>query len=321
MEKTYNKGAYATMITPYNNDGSIDRGAVEALTEWYWNMGCDGIFASCQSSEIWFLCEDERVLLARLVKDKADALARTDKSRRPMTVVASGHVSDCLDDQVRELTRIAETNVDAVILITNRLDIPNTSDENWISDCAKLIDGLPTDTMLGLYECPAPYKRLLTPAMLNWAVSTQRFRFIKDTCCDAQEIERRMQILGGTDLLLFNANAQTLLPSLQAGGAGYCGVMANFHPSLYAWLCDNWDKNPEAAQKIADALSMLAFTESLAYPYTAKYHQDALEGVSMSLIAKSRNSADFKSYDRLCVEQMHRTAQLLMKTLGIQVRK
>ena len=317
MKISINKGAYPTMITPYNENRTVDYGAVKALTEWYWKMGCDGIFASCQSSEIWFLGEDDRVKLAKVVKDKADALARCDKSRRPMTIVASGHVSDGFDDQVRELTRVAETGADAVILITNRMDIPNTSDENWIADCEKLIGKLPVETKLGLYECPSPYKRLLTPAMLNWAVSTDRFRFIKDTCCDADEIERRMKILAGTDLLLFNANAQTLLPCLKAGGAGYCGVMANFHPGLYVWLCENWSREPELAQETADTLSLLAFTESLAYPITAKYHQDALEGVKMSLYAKSRNSADFRPYDRLCVEQMNRAAHRLAAKLGM----
>ena len=317
MEKTYNRGAYPTMITPYNNDGTVDWGGVEALTEWYWKMGCDGIFASCQSSEIWFLGEDDRVKLAKTVKDKADALARCDKSRGPMTIVASGHVSDGFDDQVRELTRMAETGVDAVILITNRLDIPNTDDEHWIADCSRLIGQLPEETKLGLYECPFPYKRLLTPAMLKWAVSTDRFRFIKDTCCDADEIDRRMQILRGTGFLLFNANAQTLLPSLKSGGAGYCGVMANFHPQPYVWLCENWEKEPELAEEAADTLSLLAFTEALAYPITAKYHQNKIEGVAMPLYAKSRRAADFKPYDAMCVEQMNRAAHRLMEKLGL----
>lgn len=317
MEKTYNRGAYPTMITPYNESGTIDWAAVEALTEWYWNKGCDGIFASCQSSEIWFLGEDDRVKLAQTVKAKADALARADKSRGSMTIVASGHVSDGFDDQVRELTRVAETGVDAVILITNRMDIPNTTDENWIADCSRLIEKLPEETKLGLYECPSPYKRLLTPVMLNWAVSTDRFRFIKDTCCDADEIGRRMKILDGTDLLLFNANAQTLLPCLKAGGAGYCGVMANFHPKLYVWLCENWSREPELAQEAADTLSLLAFTESLAYPITAKYHQDAIEGVKMPLYAKSRDASQFRPYDRMCVEQMNRAARRLENKLGL----
>ena len=36
---------------------------------------------------------------------------------------------------------------------------------------------------LGIYECPAPYHRLLTPEMLAFCAGSGRFLFIKDTSC------------------------------------------------------------------------------------------------------------------------------------------
>lgn len=314
----YNKGAYPTMITPYLENGEIDFEAVNALTEWYYKAGCDGIFASCQSSEIWFLNEDERVSLAEAVVRKARELEDAEPDGRHMSIVASGHVSNDFESQVRELSRIAGTGVDAVILITNRLDIENTSDEKWIDDCEKLINRIPSDVALGLYECPYPYKRLLTPAILNWCLSTGRFRFIKDTCCDAAEISRRMDILRGTNLLLFNANAQTLMSSLRDGAAGYCGVMANFHPSLYVKLTRNFDKPgcAELVSETADMLSLFAFTESLAYPITAKYHH-SVRGVPMTLISRSRRKDDFTPYHAMCVDQLDRLASALEERWGL----
>ena len=103
-EKHYAKGSYPTMITPYREDGSVDLEAACRLVEWYWKNGCDGIFAVCQSSEIWYLDEEERVSLAKTVCEKAASLAENDKSRAPMTIVASGHVSDKACDQIREPT-------------------------------------------------------------------------------------------------------------------------------------------------------------------------------------------------------------------------
>ena len=81
-------GVYPTMITPYKNR-EIDYDAVNKLVEWYWNEGCDGIFAACQSSDIMFLSLEERVKLTRTVIAKAKSLAETDKSREPMMIVAS----------------------------------------------------------------------------------------------------------------------------------------------------------------------------------------------------------------------------------------
>ncbi|MBO5293951.1 MAG: dihydrodipicolinate synthase family protein, partial [Clostridia bacterium] len=106
-------GVYPTMITPYKKSGEIDYETVEILVEWYWNEGCDGIFAACQSSEIMFLTLDERVKLTRTVIAKAKELAAKDTSRKPMQIVASGHISDAFEDQVKELNAIAAEKPDA----------------------------------------------------------------------------------------------------------------------------------------------------------------------------------------------------------------
>lgn len=132
MEFKVTGGVYPTMITPYRN-GQIDYTAVERLVEWYWKKGCDGIFAACQSSEIMFLSPEERVKLTETVLKKARALAASDASRPPMMIVASGHVSDGFEDQVEELNAIAALKPDALILISNRMDIANTTDANWIA--------------------------------------------------------------------------------------------------------------------------------------------------------------------------------------------
>lgn len=318
--KSHEYGAFPTMITPYNTDGSVDYGAVAALVEWFWKKGCDGIFASCQSSEIWYLPEEDRVKLVKVTKEIADKLAASDKSRQPMTIVASGHTSDKFEDQVHELSAVADTGVDAVIMITNRMDKSPTNDENWIRETARLADALPGVT-LGLYECPMPYKRLLTPAMLRYCVDSGRFKFIKDTCCDADEIARRMDILRDTGLLLYNANAQTLLPSLHSGVAGYCGVMANFHPELYVWLVHNFQKYPVEAAYVAELASMTAFTESLAYPITAKYHLNHIEKLPINLHARSRKAEDFTPYHAMCVTQMDELVRRTMREIKSKISK
>lgn len=306
----FNKGAYPTMITPYNKDGSIDRGALSALTEWYYNEGCDGIFASCQSSEIHELSLSERVGLAGVVKETADRLA---KNGRRMTIVASGHVSDRFEDQVKELNEVAATGVDSLILISNRLDIENTSDGMWIKDLDRLVGRLP-DIPLGIYECPRPYKRLLTPAMIEHMTKSGRFAFIKDTCCDPDEIDRRIKLIestpsGGLKPMLFNANAQTLGESLKSGGAGYCGVMCNFHPALYVRFC----REPEN-EILGAFLSQAAFIESVNYPTSAKYHLDKI-GVRMESFSRVGHQG-LTRYERLCVDKMDLLAKRFEKESG-----
>lgn len=311
--KNINNGAYVTMITPYDDKGNVDYGAVNALAEWYCYNNIDGIFASCQSSEIQRLGLSDRIKLTETtVRATENYYAKTG---RKVSVVASGHVSWSENEQAAELNGQLDAGADAAVLITNRFDYCNTSDEKWIDEVDSLLKLLPSTAKLGLYECPAPYKRLLSENMLKYIGESGKFVFIKDTCCDAALIKRRLEILDGTGVGLFNANGQTLLSSLRDGAAGYGGVMANFHPRLYAWLCAN--PNHERADEVAGFLSAAAFTESLSYPTTAKYHLMSNEGINMSVLTRNPG-VKLNEYDKICIDGMDKAAKALEKSLGIR---
>lgn len=298
----YNYGAYPTMITPYKKDGSVDLDTAEKYVKWYHEKGCDGIFATCQSSEIAFLTVEERVALNKRVYETAKKLEK--ESGKTFTIVSSGHVADDIDAQADELNRIYDSGTDALILITNRLDLNDEGDDVWIKNAEKLLAKLPKDAGLGLYECPLPYKRLVTPKILNWCLDKGRFYFMKDTCCDINIIRERMDILRGSEFKLMNANCQTLLESLRAGASGYCGIMANYHPELYVWLCKNYLTQPLKAEKLQNLLGTVGFTEAgMPYPLSAKYHMN-LEGIPTENVCRSKDSALMTDYFRDSVAQL-----------------
>ena len=296
-----------TMITPYNADGSVDFDTAEKYVQWYYDNGLDGIFAVCQSSEIFYLTLEERVELNRRVYQKAKSL------NKDFLVVSSGHVSDSLEEQARELNAIYESGTDALILITNRLDLNNEGDDVFIANAEKLLAQLPKDAKLGLYECPHPYKRLVTPKILDWCLSTGRFYYMKDTCCDAAVMKERSAQLKGSHFKLLNANCQTLLESMRNGADGYCGIMCNFHPKLYAWLGKNYAS--EKADLVQSVTGTFGFTEvGLQYPLTAKYHMN-LCGLKTENIARNRQSWELTDYARSCMQQMKLATDALEKQL------
>lgn len=301
-----------TMITPYKKDGSIDYDTAEKYVDFYYDSGIDGIFAVCQSSEIFFLTLEERVELNRRVYARAKALEA--QGGRRFTVVSSGHISDTIEDQVKELCAVYESGTDALILITNRLDINNEGDDVFIKNAEELISKLPPEAKLGFYECPYPYKRLVTPKILDWALSTGRFYYMKDTCCDADVIAERCRQLEGSHFALLNANCQTLLESLRAGCQGYCGIMCNYHPALYAWLGNNFEKDPEKAELIQSVIGTFGFTETgLPYPLSAKYHMN-LCGIPTELTTRKPNGGEVTDYVKSCMKQM-KTASDYLETL------
>lgn len=271
MTKTI-KGIVPTNLTAFDANNKIDWHSNEKLIEWYIANGADALFAVCQSSEMQFLSLNERVELAKFTVKIADG-------RVP--VVASGHISDKIDEQVTELNAMSETGIDALIMVTNRLDINRQGSAAFNYNFDKILSQLNPDISLGFYECPAPFRRLLSDDEFTRCVDSGRFVTIKDVSCDLDCIKDRLKLAENSTLSVLNANAAWAWPAMQAGAPGFCGISNNYHPDLYAWLlkvANEYTKVDTEHQKLADELavflSLAALTEAYGYPTFAKlYHQ------------------------------------------------
>ncbi|MBQ6936481.1 MAG: dihydrodipicolinate synthase family protein, partial [Clostridia bacterium] len=216
--KTIKNGVYPTMITPFTDDNKVDYNGILQLLDWYKYRGVDGIFAICQSSEIFYLSFEERLeILKFIMANKPEG----------MDIVASGHVADDLDTQIKEARAFIETGIDAYVFISNRFAKEDESDEVLLKNMKYVADALP-EVPFGVYECPYPYKRVLSPELLKAMADDGRFQFLKDTCCNTEMLKEKHEAVKGSNLKIFNANAATFLQSLRMGCSGYSGVMANF---------------------------------------------------------------------------------------------
>ena len=301
-------GVWPVMLTPFNEQREIDWDSLKRLIDWYIKAGVKGLFANCQSSEMFFLSEAESLQLTRFVLDYVDG-------RVP--VVASGHTACGLSQQIEQLGKMAETGVDSVIMISNRLAMPSESNAVVLANLQKLTAAIPDKVGLGIYECPHPYKRLLSDDVVRWCAQSGRYTFIKDTCCQIDTIRRRVEMAKGTRMRIANANGQSLLPSLQAGAHGYSGVMTNFHPELYVWLCDNWQKEPEKAEVVFAYLSTSSLAEYLDYPVCAKDYQKSI-GNFQTVACRVREAGNYYSaHFQSNVQQMVLLGEILKKQIGI----
>ena len=304
----HTSGVWPVMLTPFDERREIDWPSLERLIDWYIAAGVQGLFANCQSSEMFYLSESESLQLTRFVVDYV-------AGRVP--VIASGHTACGLSQQITQLGRISETGVDSVILISNRLAMPGESDALFLATLKKITAALDPQVGLGIYECPQPYKRLLSDVTIAWCAASGRYTFIKDTCCQIDTIRRRLALITGSRLRLANANGQTLLASLQAGGHGYSGIMTNFHPELYVWLCANWHRHPEQAALLSDYLGTASLIEHLDYPICAKDFQHQIGNLS-GVASRARDPASYyASYYPAGVQQMLRLGDALKRQLGI----
>lgn len=306
MIKDIPNGVYPTMITPYTADNKVDYNAVEKLIQWYDEKGVAGIFAICQSSEIFFLSFEERLELLKFIVKNAP---------KTMSIVASGHTADDLDRQIYEANKFIEVGIDGYVFISNRFAKQDEGDDVFLKNLNYVVDNIP-EIGLGIYECPYPYKRLMSPEVLKTLGETGKFRFLKDTCCNLDQLKAKLEAVKGTGLKIFNANSATLLESLKMGCEGFSGVMANFHPEFYAWLCENFEKEPEKAEKIQDVVGFFSLAECQQYPVNAKYYQN-LEGNKMEIISRARDAKNFGKNNMLEIDQMYNLTQEIKKLYSI----
>lgn len=248
----------------------------------------------------------ERLKITRLVKQCAgDAVP----------VIAVGNLSQGESRQLEETAAIHEAGADAVILVTNQFAACDEDERIWMDRCLSFLNKVPEDIPLGFYECPFPYKRLISTENLKAAAATGRFYFLKDTCCDERRIEERLSVLKGTPLKLYNANTSTLLASLRAGACGFSGVMANFHPELYVHLCRH--QMESCMDGLQAWLTMASLIERQYYPVNAKYHMRQYGHLPISLYARRQDIKDFTRTMISEVDQLHMLEGFVQKQLKL----
>jgi 4-hydroxy-tetrahydrodipicolinate synthase len=230
-----------------------------------------------------------------------------------VSIIASGHTSDDLDTQIYEANKFIDCGIDAYVFISNRFAKADESDDILLKNMEYVASGI-QEIGLGVYECPYPYKRILTPYVLERMAQTGKFQFLKDTCCDIGMIKDKLKAVKGSDLKIYNANSATLLDSLKLGCAGFSGVMANFHPELYVELCKIYNENPEKAEMIQNFVGFFSVAECQCYPVNAKYYL-SLEGLDINIDSRARSKAEFPENRMAEIRQMFELTKAFKNTL------
>lgn len=256
------KGLWPVMITPFSSTNTIDLGGLERLTNMYLESGVNGMFANCLSSEMYQLTSEERLFLTKNVVKLCE---------NKVPVVATGTLSRDISTNIEFIKKIHDTGVNAVILITSLLVEPDENEEILKARLETILSAT-GNISLGVYECPVPYRRLLSPAILQWMASTERFIYHKDTSCNSISLERKAEAVKGTNFGIYNADTTTALDSLDSGSRGISPISANFYPELYSYLLKEYFANgrTDAVNRLHAFLTMMDRVTHTFYPYSAK---------------------------------------------------
>jgi 4-hydroxy-tetrahydrodipicolinate synthase len=287
-QNTLPGGLWPVMLTPFRSDLSLDLDGLKELTDFYLRAGATGLFVNCLSSEMYHLTNEERVRITQTVVDRVGA---------SFPVVSCGSFTSEVSEMKDFIRQIHDTGVTAVIISTNWIsdDLhPDVVKTQWM----ELLEST-TGIALGTYECPDPFKRLLSIEEFTMLSKTNRFFYHKDTSCDLDMLRLKMECSAGTNLRIFNAHTPTARMSLQMGLAGLSPIGANFFPELFEYLCST-QSNPDTGPLESFLIQHDPYIHEN-YPYVSKVFLQK-RGLNIDTFCRTR----FKNLDSVGSRKLDR---------------
>ncbi|MGC4102885.1 dihydrodipicolinate synthase family protein [Ferruginibacter sp.] len=253
------------MITPFNLKAKVDLDVVSNLVDFYLAAGVKGFFANCLSSEMYSITEDERLELT-------EHIVRYVNGRVP--VVATGSFGLTINDKAEFTKKIYDTGIDAVILITGHYANIEDSDDILLKNFDRMFK-LTGNIPLGMYECPAPYKRILGTEVFRSLLSSNRFVYHKDTSISLESVKAKLDVVktANPSFEFYDAHSPNAMYSLQMGAKGMSSISGNFYPEILVWMVNNAN-NPAKQEEVKWLQGEISRVDPLihiAYPMSAKY--------------------------------------------------
>ncbi|MGV3588398.1 MAG: dihydrodipicolinate synthase family protein [Adhaeribacter sp.] len=303
------KGFIPVMLTPFQENGKIDYRGLTELTRFYLEAGASGLFANCLSSEMFELTASERLQIIKHVLEVTNGT---------VPVVATGTFGGPVAEQADFVKKVHDLGVQAVICITGLLAEESESEEIFTENAFRLFDLTP-NIPLGFYECPVPYKRIISPQTLQQFVSTGRVIYHKDTCLDINQVREKLQLADNPCFGLYDAYMVHAVESLKAGSAGLSCIQGNYFPELIVWLCENYN-NPSLIEEV-DRVQQF-FIDNMdvmhaVYPVVSKYYLQK-RGLNISTFTR-REVGVFTPTVRKEVDALYQNYSRLQEELGLKV--
>ena len=296
------------MITPYKKNGQIDFDGLSRLIDFYLAAGAKGLFANCNSSEMYNLSAKERLALTKHVVKRVNGA---------VSVVSTGSFGETLEEKANFAKKIYQTGVNGVITITGHFAKAEESDDVLIKNYEKFFS-LTGNIPIGTYECPAPYKRILTPYSFKYLLGTGRMVYHKDTTIDFDKVKVKIDLSKNTKLEFYDACVANTTQSLQAGAKGMSAIAGNLYPEILSWMCAN-ATNPDRQDDVKYIQEQINKTEDIVgnnYPLSAKYFLRK-RGVPIEVISRVNPNPLTKQQIKV-LDETHETLLGWCKRIGIE---
>ena len=225
-------GVYTLLLTPFNEDKTIDYRAYEEYVSWQAAFKPQHLFAVCGSSEMTALTREERIRCAGLAV----------KNSNGVPVYATGNLEAKHEDEIEEIKALEQQGVSGLVFVSKGMcDRPDEQFE-YLSELATH-----TELPIILYEFPGMRPHLMQASVYGKLAATGRFKGIKDTTCSLEMIKEKIAVQGDSNVL--QANIPYLYDAYEAGARGVVATPTTCGADLFVKMWDEWVKGDKESAK------------------------------------------------------------------------
>ena len=226
-------GAATALVTPMNEDGSVNYENLRALVKSQTASGIDALVACGTTGEKSTLKYDEHLKVIETVVKSAD---------KKVPVIAGTGSNDTL--YTVDLCNDAEKlGADAFLMVTPYYN--KASQEGLIAHYNYIADRV--NKPIILYNVPSRTGVDIKPQTYKTLSKHKNIIAVKEASGDLSKVAETVYLCGD-DLWVYSGNDDQIVPIMSLGGLGVISVISNILPSEIHNLCQNfWVGNTKTA--------------------------------------------------------------------------
>lgn len=223
------KGIIVPILTPMNEDESINESELRNQVNRLIKAGVHGIFPVGTNGEGYILSHDEKKMVLKVVVDEVDG--------RVPVYAGTGCIST--KDTVEMSLFAEEVGVDALSIITP--SFAKASQQELYEHYKTVANAV--DLPIVLYNIPARTGNHLEAATVKRLSEIDNIIGVKDSSGDFNTMLGYIDATKGKDFAVLSGNDALILWNLLAGGAGSVSGCANVYPKTIAGIYESYIKN------------------------------------------------------------------------------
>ncbi|MCJ7856190.1 4-hydroxy-tetrahydrodipicolinate synthase [Lachnospiraceae bacterium NSJ-143] len=218
-------GSAVAIITPFNNDGSVNYEAFKNMVETQIAAGTDAILVAGTTGEASTIDDAEQIKLIKYCVDVVN---------KRVPVIAGAGSNDTA--HAVELAKEAEAaGSDALLIVTPYYN--KTTQKGLVKHYTTIAESI--NIPIILYSVAGRTGMNIAPATVKELSKVKNIVAIKEASGDLSQIAKIAEMCG-EDFDIYSGNDDQTLPILSLGGKGVISVLANVMPKEVHDICDKF---------------------------------------------------------------------------------